>query len=29
MPGSIPTPCGALAGQPFTFNVKVHNAAPV
>lgn len=27
MPHSIPTLCGSLAGQPFTFNVKVHNAA--
>ena len=27
MPRSIPTLCGSLAGQPFTFNVKVHNAA--
>ena len=27
MPGSIPTLCGSLAGTPFTFNVKVHNAA--
>jgi shikimate dehydrogenase len=27
MPGSIPTLCGSLAGQPFTFNVRVHNAA--
>jgi shikimate dehydrogenase len=27
MPSSIPTLCGSLAGQPFTFNVKVHNAA--
>jgi shikimate dehydrogenase len=27
MPHSIPSLCGSLAGQPFTFNVKVHNAA--
>lgn len=27
MPHSIPVLCGSLAGQPFTFNVKVHNAA--
>jgi shikimate dehydrogenase len=27
IPHSIPTLCGSLAGQPFTFNVKVHNAA--
>lgn len=27
MPRSIPTLCGSLAGTPFTFNVKVHNAA--
>jgi shikimate dehydrogenase len=27
MPHSIPALCGSLAGQPFTFNVKVHNAA--
>ncbi|MEJ8848491.1 shikimate dehydrogenase [Variovorax rhizosphaerae] len=27
MPSSIPTLCGSLAGTPFTFNVKVHNAA--
>jgi shikimate dehydrogenase len=27
MPHSIPTLCGSLAGQPFTFNVRVHNAA--
>jgi shikimate dehydrogenase len=26
-PHSIPSLCGSLAGQPFTFNVKVHNAA--
>ena len=27
MPHSLPVLCGSLAGQPFTFNVKVHNAA--
>jgi shikimate dehydrogenase len=27
MPRSIPTLCGSIAGTPFTFNVKVHNAA--
>jgi shikimate dehydrogenase len=27
MPSSIPTLCGSLAGTPFTFNVRVHNAA--
>ena len=27
MPHSIPTLCGSLAGAPFTFNVRVHNAA--
>lgn len=27
MPRSIPTLCGSMAGQPFTFNVRVHNAA--
>ncbi len=27
MPRSIPTLCGSIMGQPFTFNVKVHNAA--
>lgn len=27
MPRSIPTLCGSIMGTPFTFNVKVHNAA--
>lgn len=27
IPYSIPALCGSIAGQPFTFNVKVHNAA--
>jgi shikimate dehydrogenase len=27
MPRSIPTLCGSIMGSPFTFNVKVHNAA--
>lgn len=27
MPRSIPTLCGSIMGQPFTFNVRVHNAA--
>jgi len=27
MPSSILTLCGSLAGTPFTFNVRVHNAA--
>lgn len=27
LPRSIPTLCGSLAGTPFTFNVRVHNAA--
>lgn len=27
MPRSIPTLCGSIMGEPFTFNVKVHNAA--
>ncbi len=27
MPGSIPTLCGSIMGEPFTFNVRIHNAA--
>ena len=27
MPRSLPTLCGSIMGEPFTFNVKVHNAA--
>ncbi|NML15608.1 shikimate dehydrogenase family protein [Azohydromonas caseinilytica] len=27
MPRSIPTLCGSIMGSPFSFNVKVHNAA--
>ncbi len=27
MPRSIPTLCGSIMGTPFTFNVRVHNAA--
>lgn len=27
MPRSIPTLCGSIMGEPFTFNVRVHNAA--
>ena len=27
MPRSIPTLCGSIMGEPFTFNVAVHNAA--
>ncbi len=27
MPRSIPTLCGSIMGSPFTFNVRVHNAA--
>jgi len=27
MPRSIPTLCGSIMGEPFTFNVRIHNAA--
>lgn len=27
MPRSIPTLCGSIMGEPFSFNVKIHNAA--
>ena len=27
MPRSIPILCGSIMGEPFTFNVRVHNAA--
>ena len=27
MPRSVPTLCGSIMGEPFTFNVRVHNAA--